>query len=777
MDTPERSKVVTPISKFEDSPVFNFINNLSPIQPVKSVNAAQTFHSLSYASITSIFTSPHVNPQKELRSLLRHSFSELPKHETSSDIDNGHGLCVGEAQAIRSSGCTVKCSLNEANLDPPDECPDVSSDLAKSEPCDGGSPNHNITPFYIARSDLKWDVSLDKRKGLFLTQVEHQDKHDSKPNEEELTQCGWENLIGDDADNLLIFDPSTEADAFDGPNENSQENDVKLCNSFPSSLQRDVADDVAEGLQLNVSFLPCPEEMNSVPDVDHIKEQVEMDQTPQIFLENFQNHSLTSDRNHKLDYGFTSGISIACKVEFQQQRGTRRRCLNFEVPGVPKMSLQSDSTSHNLISCPSDEEHPSVDSHPVPLRAGSPCMLPGIGLHLNTLAKTSRDKLLTRGAMLSGRRLISMPSSAGPLSPFTGQEHQDKSLSIQRDLELPGNEIQDLMIVQNDASEVPALTYGEDLRPISPKKKRRKSEIGSESDSCKRCNCKKSQCLKLYCECFAAGVFCVEPCSCQGCFNKPIHQEKVLTTRKQIESRNPIAFAPKVIRASESSCDTGEDTNKTPASARHKRGCNCKKSSCLKKYCECYQGGVGCSVSCRCEGCKNAFGRKDGISLLGDEEFDQEEEKNACEETDKPDEGQQNANIQTDIPQFPENMSQSTPTQDFRPPQTLAPTVGDSSQLESCTTLRNCDIPLPQCGKFGSLGKSILGDDTPAILRGNRSLISGVKASSPNRKRVSPPHIGTRLTPNHKGGRKLILKSIPSFPSLNTDVNSENPMK
>lgn len=24
------------------------------------------------------------------------------------------------------------------------------------------------------------------------------------------------------------------------------------------------------------------------------------------------------------------------------------------------------------------------------------------------------------------------------------------------------------------------------------------------------------------------------------------------------------------------------------------------------------QGGVGCSISCRCEGCKNAFGRKDG---------------------------------------------------------------------------------------------------------------------------------------------------------------------
>lgn len=81
-------------------------------------------------------------------------------------------------------------------------------------------------------------------------------------------------------------------------------------------------------------------------------------------------------------------------------------------------------------------------------------------------------------------------------------------------------------------------------------------------------------------------------------------------------------------------CFCQDESNKTPASARHKRGCNCKKSSCLKKYCECYQvftpwinmclllsllfscagsylnhlsflkGGVGCSISCRCEGVK-----------------------------------------------------------------------------------------------------------------------------------------------------------------------------
>ena len=46
------------------------------------------------------------------------------------------------------------------------------------------------------------------------------------------------------------------------------------------------------------------------------------------------------------------------------------------------------------------------------------------------------------------------------------------------------------------------------------------------------------------------------------------------------------------------------DPNKTPALSRHKRGCNCKKSFCQKKYCKCFQAGVGCDT------CKNTFGRK-----------------------------------------------------------------------------------------------------------------------------------------------------------------------
>ena len=53
-----------------------------------------------------------------------------------------------------------------------------------------------------------------------------------------------------------------------------------------------------------------------------------------------------------------------------------------------------------------------------------------------------------------------------------------------------------------------------------------------------RCTCKKSNCLKLYCQCFASSFYCVpNECRCSGCYNSVHYTEVVLRSKEKIAER------------------------------------------------------------------------------------------------------------------------------------------------------------------------------------------------------------------------------------------------
>lgn len=103
------------------------------------------------------------------------------------------------------------------------------------------------------------------------------------------------------------------------------------------------------------------------------------------------------------------------------------------------------------------------------------------------------------------------------------------------------------------------------------------------------CKCKKSKCLKLYCECFAAKNLCKESCICFECNNR----------------ENPIIKDLSLKAAGINSKETSFVGNKKEENQKIQKGCNCKKSHCLKKYCECFESLIKCSNTCKCEDCKN----------------------------------------------------------------------------------------------------------------------------------------------------------------------------
>ena len=233
-------------------------------------------------------------------------------------------------------------------------------------------------------------------------------------------------------------------------------------------------------------------------------------------------------------FGWPNDVSSVCvQPVINLHRGLRRRCLDFEMTGARRKSYNDVSDYSSSLLSQSNENVTTTDKRLISTKPGgdsSRCILPGIGLHLNALATTSKDyKIIKNENSASGRELSRPNSNASIHSPTAGQGSVYESFpsaSSERDMDSTENGVQ----LSQDASQASTLLANEDFNQNSPKKKRhvlspsfrylsyhvgydfcffymssnifnwicrRRTEHTGEAEACKRCNCKKSKCLKL----------------------------------------------------------------------------------------------------------------------------------------------------------------------------------------------------------------------------------------------------------------------------------------
>ena len=115
------------------------------------------------------------------------------------------------------------------------------------------------------------------------------------------------------------------------------------------------------------------------------------------------------------------------------------------------------------------------------------------------------------------------------------------------------------------------------------------ANVNSAQKTSVGCNCQKSMCLKLYCECFLNGNICVPSCKCKNCKNS----EECGDLRKMV---------------TETLLGKKQTFKKLQILRKNKLKeiyCTCRKSNCRQKYCECLKHGKKCGQKCICVDCEN----------------------------------------------------------------------------------------------------------------------------------------------------------------------------
>lgn len=925
----------------QDSPVFSYIGNLSPIQPVKEPAVSQGFTRLNSPPI--VFTSPRLNPPSQSSLLKRSQFPLLSSAKLSGQ-DGGCRISIAAAERSEKldtqlgrglNTCLEKGFDSSRPVDDQTESPIGCADQFLADVVCIDSFNSNVS----ADSSLKYSYDIDQSPVEATNSKESagklEYKNDARGNEEYTAVAP--SAITKQTDKTLERDATVDRRAIE-IDMTAEDGDIQVdhCEKFGPHL--------SENLTLTNKH---PE--NFMTENAEARQIVNMDDSSDLLSESVQIYE-----GNENSVETTGAFAEPVQKEEQsnpmaaQHSGLPVRCLQFEDAqqkvianshvdsplGIENCSTPLSSSadregpiSLSLETPPSSISQAGMTQHMVyPRNRGNysikvPMPL-GIGLHLNSIVSTMQigagETIIVRSSE-KGNFSIRDEQQGTPVSSHLpdssknstflfvsesvlGSAHDSRlddhaSVAANSATSLSTYDAKPLdnpvvcNPIKDQSTPVNKRKYNtgnandaEEFSKSSPKKKRKKTFESNDDYSCKRCNCKKSKCLKLYCDCFAAGIYCAEPCSCQGCFNRPEYEDTVLEIRQQIESRNPLAFAPKIVQNFNEppSIICGEDeTQLSKSTGRHKRGCNCKKSMCLKKYCECYQAKVGCSDGCRCEGCKNVHGQKGEYGMNTDVGMQGTDETDGSFVNKLEIVGSGNVLLHTELCN-PHNLMPVTPSfqysdhgkgtskawfpygKYFQSPES-GPTFGapcirfprsprssdnpdmisetskeldlvsfdheleyhkagaendfssgyhghgnmellavppnaqewennfkvqPSGQFSLESSLRWRGSPItpmaqfsgskfPQAFDFYDDLHNVAEDDTPEILKDTPCPLNAVKVSSPNKKRVSPPHghtceLGSSSSAGVRIARKFILQAVPSFPPLTPCVESKN---
>ncbi|KAF5936321.1 hypothetical protein HYC85_027450 [Camellia sinensis] len=590
MDSPEKVKTSTSIAAATtlpsdsvaapDSTIFGYISNLSPIKPVKAAPVVPGFPSLNSPPI--VFTSPHLNPLCETTYLKRSQCPQLSCEELCQQDISGNKFEIGsnelEKSKTQSSStlipcvereCDTKGSVPDQAASPPECIDKYLADTVKVN-CENSAHSANLS---LIQSDDDMPQSIKD-----FTDSKLDDKNDIRQ----------------------------DAETIDG----SQEFKLQHAGAVHEDELGCASQFLPESLQPSQGYEDCSE--------------------------------TTGEASNKI-----ADNIVLHDPKGQHYSGMRRRCLRFEeARGNIVENSPGSRGSSNVVtssSLPANLADMVVfESSSLEISATSS------GRHLINLTQPIISVIPPRNSG-NPRSSISKPSESTKNSSILSNvreklpvSSEDCSHETQVSVATSYLPSQYLQIVKS-STDIAPLTQIEyqttpcDKRNISLlgsicllKFSRKKASATNDGDGCKRCNCKKTKCLKLYCDCFAAGIYCAEPCACQGCFNRPEYEDTVLDTRKQIEFRNPLAFAPKIVQGlTDSSANSiGEDGNYSTAILRKaQKRVQLQEVDVCEKILRVLSGfvfriglsaNVGCSSGCRCEGCKNVYGKKEEYGMTMD---------------------------------------------------------------------------------------------------------------------------------------------------------------